>query len=102
MRALIFFTLKLLLLINVMQPKKYLVEVDKDHYEGKKKVENKEDDTDNDEVATSTKKPVGSKMKDVMQGNSKVNNRDKVDIIEKISLSLSVLMHIVGAEKQPN
>ena len=55
-----------ILLINVMQPKKYLVEVDKDHYEGKKKVENKGDDTDNDEVATSTKKPVGSKMKDVM------------------------------------
>ena len=49
-----------------MQPKKYLVEVDKDHYEGKKKVENKGDDTDNNEVATSTKKPVGSKMKDVM------------------------------------
>ena len=68
MRALIFFTLVLLLSINVMQPKKYLAEID----EESKEVENKVDDADNDEVETSTKKSVKSKIKYVMQGNSKV------------------------------
>ena len=68
MRALIFFTLVLLLSINVMQPKKYLAEID----EESKEVENKVDDADNDEVETSTKKSVKSKMKYVMQGNSKL------------------------------
>ena len=68
MRALIFFTLVLLLSINVIQPKKYLAEID----EESKEVENKVDDADNDEVETSTKKSVKSKIKYVMQGNSKV------------------------------
>ena len=68
MRVLIFFTLVLLLSINVMQPKKYLAEID----EESKEVENKVDDADNDEVETSTKKSVKSKIKYVMQGNSKV------------------------------
>ena len=68
MRALIFFTLVLLLSINVMQPKKYLAEID----EESKEVENKVDDADNDEVETSTKKSVKSKIKYVMQGNSKL------------------------------
>ena len=68
MRVLIFFTLVLLLSINVIQPKKYLAEID----EESKEVENKVDDADNDEVETSTKKSVKSKIKYVMQGNSKV------------------------------
>ena len=68
MRVLIFFTLVLLLSINVMQPKKYLAEID----EESKEVENKVDDADNDEVETSTKKSVKSKIKYVMQGNSKL------------------------------
>ena len=59
MRALIFFTLVLLLSINVIQPKKYLAEID----EESKEVENKVDDADNDEVETSTKKSVKSKIK---------------------------------------
>ena len=68
MRVLIFFTLVLLLSINVIQPKKYLAEID----EESKEVENKVDDADNDEVETSTKKSVKSKIKYVMQGNSKL------------------------------
>ena len=68
MRVLIFFTLVLLLSINVIQPKKYLAEID----EESKEVENKVVDADNDEVETSTKKSVKSKIKYVMQGNSKV------------------------------
>ena len=51
-----------------MQPKKYLAEID----EESKEVENKVDDADNDEVETSTKKSVKSKIKYVMQGNSKL------------------------------
>ena len=68
MRVLIFFTLVLLLSINIIQPKKYLAEID----EESKEVENKVDDADNDEVETSTKKSVKSKIKYVMQGNSKL------------------------------